>query len=253
VIGDLYDSLVVDLTDIQTTHKINSVSSPSSLEVEDQSLSSWMMKTFSSIHSFPHLMSRSQIMGVVVEGVSYRGYEQNQETKKQLSELKEIEMRLSRDRMINEQEQLKIESDLMARRARLEQEKNLQQATLAVKKETLQAEQDYREAELKHKIEQDQIQLESDLARNRAMNDETLRVLGEMGKIGVDLTTLLCQFTPPEDKKGDSLPMTFAGEALVAKTAAFSLFGTGTSSANGSNPAAASSVEPSRTGRKGEK
>jgi hypothetical protein len=240
VIGDLYDSLVIDLTNIQTTHQINPTSS---LEVEDQSLSSWMMKTFSSIQSFPHLLSRSQIMGVVVEGVSYRGYEQNQETKKQLSELKEIEMRLSRDRMIAEQEQLKIESDLMARRARLEQEKNLQQATLAVKKETLQAEQDYREAELKHKLEQDQIQLESDLARNRAMNDETLRVLGEMGKIGVDLTKLLCQYTPPEDK-GGSFPMTFTGEALVSKTPAFTLFGSGAS-----NPATGTelkAVEASR-------
>lgn len=220
VIGDLYDAIVVDLTDIQTSLK------PRSVETDDQS-STWMIKTFSTVSSFPNLQSRSQVIGVTIEGVSFRGYDRNPESKKQLSELNDIEMKLSRDRMINEQEQLKIESDLMARRARLEQEKNLQQATLAVKKETLQAEQDYREAELKHKLEQDRVQLESDLARNRTLNDETLRVLSEMAKMGVDLTTLLCQYTPSKEEKDKecSIPITISGQALVARTPAFSLFG----------------------------
>lgn len=227
VIGDLYDAIVIDLTDIQTSIKPRSIS----IESDDQSSSSWMMRTFSSVSSFPNLQARSQVIGVAIDGVSYRGYDRNPETKKQLAELNEIEMKLSRDRMINEQEQLKIESDLMARRARLEQEKNLQQATLAVKKETLQAEQDYREAELKHKLDQERIQLESDLARNRSLNDETLRVLGEMSKMGVDLTALLCQYTPPTEMQAQecSVPITISGQALVAKTPAFSLFGLQTS------------------------
>jgi hypothetical protein len=221
VIGDLYDALVIDLTDIKTTIDTEEKSSSSI------SSSSWMIKTFSSIHAFPHLLSRSQVIGVSIEGVAFRGYEQNNETKKQISELRDIEMRLTRERMMNEQDQLKIEADLVARRARLEQEKNLQQATLAVKKETLQAEQDYREAELKHKIEQERTQLESDLARNRALNDETLRVLSEMSKIGVDLTALLCQFPEKQKaaKENGSFPITIAGQALVEKSPAFSLFG----------------------------
>jgi hypothetical protein len=238
VIGDLYDALVIDLTDIKIANMRSTTASlheteehPSSSSFSSASSSStsasWMIKTFSSIHAFPNLLSRSQVIGVAIEGVAFRGYEQNNETKKQLSEFREIEIRLTRERMIAEQDQIKIETDLVARRARLEQEKNLQQATLAVKKETLQAEQDYREAELKHKIEQERIQLESDLERNRALNDETLRVLSEMSKIGVDLTALLCQY--PEKKKmakeNESFPITIAGQALVEKTPAFSLFG----------------------------
>jgi hypothetical protein len=214
VIGDLYDSLVVDLADIQTT-TVNSQSQ----EEHSLSFSTWVIKTFSAIHSFPHLLARAAVIGVAIEAVSFRGYEQHAETKKQLADLKEIEIKLSRDRMITEQEQNKIESDLSARRSRLEQEKSLQQAQLAVKRETLQAEQEYREAELKHKLLQEEIQLKSDLSQATARNDETLRVMRELNSLGVDLTTLLCSHAKLET--GNSLNTT---AALVAKTPAFTLF-----------------------------
>lgn len=220
IIGDLYDSLVIDLADIQTTAETNQS------QIEEQpfsssastSSSSWVIKTFSTIHSFPHLLARAAVIGVTIDTVSYRGYEQHVETKKQLTELKEIEIKLSRDRMITEQEQNKIESDLSARRARLEQEKGLQQAQLAVKKETLQAEQEYREAELKHKLLQEQLQLESDLNQAKVKNDETLRVMKELNGLGVDLTALLCSHTVPA---GNDETTT---EAIVARTPAFTLF-----------------------------
>lgn len=216
VIGDLYDSLVVDLADIQTTTENNQSHAH---DEQSSSSSSWVIKTFSSIHSFPYLLARAAVIGVAIETVSYRGYEQHVETKKQLAELKEIQMKLSRDRMITEQEQNKIESDLSARRSRLEQEKSLQQAQLAVKRENLQAEQEYREAELKHTLLQEQIQLESNLSQAKLRNDETLRVMRELNSLGVDLTTLLCSHTKSESE--NNLATT---EALVAKTPAFSLF-----------------------------
>jgi hypothetical protein len=191
VIGDLYDALVVDLADIQNSPL--SVSGEEEGRVRrDEEVSGGVIRLFSSINSLPHMTGRARVIGVTLESVSYRGFELSNDAKRARQEYAEMENRLARDRMMAQQEQTRIEADLMARQARLEQEKNLSQAQLAARRETLQAEQEYKEAELRYTLGQDAARLQANGARALEVNNETLRVLGELNKLGVDLTALLC-------------------------------------------------------------
>mmetsp|Transcript_10035 Transcript_10035/g.15178 ORF Transcript_10035/g.15178 Transcript_10035/m.15178 type:complete len:448 (+) Transcript_10035:55-1398(+) len=184
VIGDLYDAVTVDLANIGSRMGTQSDKREGPITTVDPSL-------FTDLEVFVNVLSRASAIGVLVDAVSYRGFEASKELKAYLTEMSDVQSRITRDRLLAEQEAQRIEADLSSRRDRLEQEQSLQQAQLAARRQSLEAEQEYAEAEMRHKLAQEEVRLEAEMGRMRQTNDEALRVLGGLQTLGVDLTTLL--------------------------------------------------------------
>jgi len=181
--GDLYDALIVDLCQISSTINNDSTS-------VDGLLSSG---TFSNLSTFVAMQASAASTGVCLESVSFRGYEPSAEVKRSLENTRQVESKLSQDRLKAQQEEWRIAAELNARQSRLQQENDLEAAVLAGKNASLDAQQEYREKQLRYENDLAATSLQSHLDHHKALNDETLRVLTGLKDLGVDITKLLCE------------------------------------------------------------
>lgn len=212
--GDLYDAMVVDMAALGASDIARN-------EVNAKSLSKIMSLFTVFTDAFPKLCERANAVGVAINGFAYRGFEPGRELARYMSELDDVDARLYRDRMVQEQEEKRIQADLAARQARLEHEQNLQQAQLAADKDRLAAEQEYQHAVSEHAMRESQTRAEAEMVRIREANDEALRVLSSLGTLGVDLTTLLTHQPEKKSVSGDVESISVGGLKVPALTGVF--------------------------------
>lgn len=181
--GDLYDALIVDLCQV----------SPS-LAGDGGSVDTLLSGgTFSDLSTFATMLAFAASTGIILESVSFRGFEHSAEMKKNLEIMREVESKLARDRVKAEQEEWRIAADLKARQARLQQEHDLEAAVLAGKNASLDAQQEFQEKQMRYENELAAAKLQAQLEHHKSLNDETLRVLSGLKGLDVDITKLLCE------------------------------------------------------------
>lgn len=179
LLGDLYDSLEVDLTS-------PGVNNLTTIEEMNNSLN-----IFSNIDTYSHFKAISTNVGITIESVVCRDFIPDVALTKHIEEMTNAQSKYAKECLLAEQEQNRLDSNLISKKSRLLQEESLEKAMLDIKVSKLEAEQKYKELEQESQINLSKIKHHADLQLVKEKNDESLRALKILNDMGVDLTKIL--------------------------------------------------------------
>lgn len=180
VTGNLLDNLKVDIANICMVHnQVNSLHDIHRLNI------------FNNMEVYVNLLACANIIGVQISQCSLRNISVSPEILRNLTEIASIESKMTRDRMAAKQAAELIEADIQARLQRVEQERALDNAIMSSKRQQLDVQFEFNDKEQQYNSMIAKSKISSCMDELTMKNNESLRVLSQLGEMGVNLTTLL--------------------------------------------------------------